>query len=78
MTTVTAQQRRAILANAHAAYFGSKRTQQDASNLQIALTQNQIITKPITSVHMDSTSIVIVLSDETLELDAYGNILRGE
>jgi hypothetical protein len=79
----TASQRRAILANAHAKYFNSHRNTDDVLAVARALTETNYIssTDRITSIEMDSTTLCVRIDyDETLEaieIDAYGNVLKG-
>lgn len=89
MTTVTnptsAAQRRAILANAHAAYMATRKNPKvDAvHNLKQALMQtgNAQITDWVKDVRLEGTTIVAVIdmatSVEVIELDAYGNTMKG-
>jgi hypothetical protein len=84
MTTVQAAQRRAILANVHAKYFSSRRTGDDSLAVACALTAANVIssTDRIVDITFEGTTLVVHIDyDKTLEaieLDAYGNILRGE
>lgn len=84
MTTVqTAAQRRAILANAHAKYFSSRRTGDDSLAVARALTAANVIssTDRIVDITFEGTTLVVHIDyDKTLEaieLDAYGNLLKG-
>lgn len=87
MTTVqTAAQRRAILANAHAAWHATRMNPAiDAvHNLKQALVQADMIASHdfIADVRLEGTSIQILVDcdnwREVLELDAYGNVLKGQ
>jgi hypothetical protein len=84
MTTVpsTAAQRRAILANAHAAYMATA----DKGAAKVALYNVLVEGDHIAStdqimVRMNGTTIEILVDAddfvECLELDAYGNTLKG-
>ena len=85
MTTLTAAQTRALLANAHAKWIAtSKNSSIDAvHNLKQTLVQTNHMESHdvITDVRMDGTSICITIDAddfvEAIELDAYGNTLRG-
>ncbi len=83
MTTLTAAQRRAILANAHATYLASHHPVAATANLGQALKQTDMIgvADTVTEVQLDGTTVrVFVDCDdwiEVLELNAYGNVLRG-
>lgn len=93
MTTVTtAAQRRAILANAHAAYLATgKPTTRKERNakydvLEDALRASNAITKTdqLYDVYQDGTTLCIRIAVldaddfDVIELDAYGNTLRGQ
>jgi hypothetical protein len=81
MTTVTAAQTRAILANAHATYHAGHPDINATSKLVQALKQTNMInaTDSVWDIQNDGTTLLIILqSREMLELDAYGNILRGQ
>lgn len=83
--TLTAAQRRRILANAHAAWHATRMNPAvDAvHNLRHALVQTDTIASFVTiaDVHLEGTTICVRIDcgdyNEHLELDAYGNILRG-
>ena len=79
MPTDTAAQRRAILANAHAKFFN--RSNIEAGNsLMAKLKEFGIIDAEdnYLFIQKDGTTIVLILEmGERLELDAYGNTLRG-
>ena len=82
MTTLTAQSRRALLANAHAAWIAtSKDPDVDAvHNLKQALVQGHLVqvAEMIVNVRMDGTTVRIEFdNDYIIELDAYGNTHRG-
>lgn len=85
-TTLTAQQGRTILANAHAAYLATRMNPKvDAlHNLKQALVQVDFIASHdfIKDVRLEGTTIWILIDaddfEEALELDAYGNTLRGK
>lgn len=86
MTTVmAASQRRTILANAHAAWHATRMTPAfDAvHNLKQSLVQANYMASHdiIADVHLDGTTICIRIDAddffENVEIDAYGNILRG-
>lgn len=82
MTTLTAQSRRALLANAHAAWIAtSKDPDVDAvHNLKQALVQGNLVqvAEMIVNVRMDGTTVRIEFdNDYIIELDAYGNTHRG-
>ena len=80
-TSTTAAQRRAILANAHAKYFSSHRAIVDSQAVAKALVDANLIalTDRIVDIMFDNTSLLITIDEsfEVLELDAYGNVLRG-
>ena len=84
-TLNTAANRRRILANAHAAWIAtSKNPKVDAiHNLKQALVQTDYIASHdmITDVRMEGTTVCIFIDcddfKEGIELDAYGNTLRG-
>ena len=82
-TTLTAQQSRTILANAHAAWIATA-DKKDTNPLRRALVAAGYIetTDLLEEVWMEGTTICIrVDADgffETIELDAYGNTLRGK
>lgn len=82
-TALSAPQRRAILANAHAKYFNSHHNGDAALALFNTLISTNTVDaqQHLADVQMDSTTIVITVNNEhlreTLELDAYGNVLRG-
>ena len=84
-TKTTAAERRAILANAHAAWIAtSKDPKVDAiHNLKQALVQTDYIASHdiITDVRLEGTTVCIFIDcddfKEGIELDAYGNTLRG-
>ena len=82
-TAQTSAQRRAILANAHAKYFNSRRTGDDSLAVSHALTRANVIsgTDRIVEITFESTTLVVRIDHdkafEAIELDAYGNILRG-
>lgn len=84
-TLNTAANRRRILANAHAAWIAtSKDPKVDAThNLKQALVQTNYIASHdmITDVRMEGTTVCIFIDcddfKEGIELDAYGNTLRG-
>lgn len=86
MTTLTAAQSRTILANAHAAWIAtSKNPKIDAThNLKQALVQTGFAESKdwVKDVRTEGTTIVIVIDFdegvELIELDAYGNTLRGK
>lgn len=80
----TAAQRRAMLANAHARYFNSRRSGDDAVALAKAFKEANCMGQGdlVVDVQMDNTTIVVTIDTddnfrETVELDAYGNTLRG-
>lgn len=76
MTTVTAGQRRRILANAHARYFSAAGQGFEADlKLGGAIAQNDSV---VTIARDSTTLIVTTVLGEHFELDAYGNTLRGE
>ena len=84
MTTLTAAQRRRILANAHARYFNSRRSGNDAVALAKAFKEANCMGQGdlVVDVQMDNTTIVVTIDTDdnfrvTVELDAYGNTLRG-
>lgn len=86
MTTTTAAGNRRILANAHAAWIATRMNPKvDAiHNLKQALVQAGFAesTDWVKDVRMEGTTIVIVIDFdegvELIELDAYGNTLRGK
>lgn len=87
MTTVqTAAQRRTILANAHAAWHATRMNPAiDAvHNLKQAFVQTDMIASHdfIADIRLDGTSIQILVDcddwREVLELDAYGNVTKGQ
>lgn len=83
LAPTTAAQRRAQLANAHAQYFNSHKNGDAALALFNALTLNNVVDAGchLADVQMDSTTIVVTVDTETfretVELDAYGNTIRG-
>lgn len=88
MTTLTAQERRVILANAHAKWIATRMDPNvDAvHNLKLALLEANLVqlTDSIEDVRNHGTTIVITVYtdgegefNEMLELDAYGNFIRG-
>jgi hypothetical protein len=80
-TPTSAAERRAILANAHAKYFASRRTGNDSLDVAHALTRANVIssTDRIVDIVFDGTTLVVTIDPEldVLEIDAYGNVLRG-
>lgn len=92
MTTLakptTAAQRRAILANAHAAWFNSSNKIHDrmqyTKDIKAALVETNMIalTDEIVDVRLEGTTVCVFLDcddwREVLELDAYGNVLKGQ
>ena len=83
-TLNTAANRRRILANAHARYFNSRRSGNDAVTLAKAFKEANCMGQGdlVVDVQMDNTTIVVTIDTddnfrETVELDAYGNTLRG-
>ena len=83
MTTVHASQRRTILANAHAAWHATA-NKKDTNPIRRALVAAGYIesTDLLEEVWMEGTTICVrVDADgffETIEIDAYGNTLRGQ
>jgi hypothetical protein len=81
--TTNAAQRRAILANAHAKYFASHRTGDDSLAVARALTAANVIssTDRIVEITFEGTTLVVHIDYdkelEAIEIDAYGNTVRG-
>lgn len=75
----TARENRQLLANAHASFFAHSNVP-NGNNLIALLKQLKMIEQEddFLHIHKDDTTIVVVLKlGETLELDAYGNIMRA-
>ena len=83
MTTMTAAQRRAILAYAYTLWRASENSVAARNTLAQALKQTDMIaiTDTVTEVWLDGTTISIFIDcdefEEVIELDAYGNTLKG-
>lgn len=75
MTTLTAANKRRILANAHARYFSAAgQWMEEDLKLGQAIAQND----SVVAITRDSTTLIITTAlGETFELDAYGNTIRG-
>ena len=79
MTTNTAATNRAILANAHAAWHASRGTHSACQALFTAMHKGGVdFPTDFAEVQMEGTTIQVHVEDEIIELDAYGNILRGQ
>jgi hypothetical protein len=84
MTTVTltASQRRTILANAHATFLGD--TRQRAERYKALLTALHFASaiapeETISAAQLEGTTLCVRIqpSQDLMEIDAYGNTLRG-
>jgi hypothetical protein len=85
MTTLTAAQRRAILANAHAAFLnatpGYPIERNAALNDALLTTGFVERTDNLCNFRLEGTTVCVTVDaddfQEGIELDAYGNILKG-
>jgi hypothetical protein len=80
MTTGTAAEARRLLANAHAKWFSAENSNGNF-DLNHVLTETGTIGKndTVQELAVDGTTLCILLeSGELLELDAYGNVVRGQ
>lgn len=78
LTTLSASGLRRTLANAHAAFL-AKSNALPCLALEEVLRATRVVTEEafLVNVTMAGTTICCQFEDEVIELDAYGNFLRG-